>query len=141
MDRELLLDKARAAALNAYVPYSRFRVGAAVVVIDESGSEQLVTGCNVENASYGLTFCAERNALSTAITQFGAAPVGKPQITQIAIACIDAPADAPISERSPCGACRQWIVELAPDAQIILDATAQSFTIEDLLPYAFRLSK
>ncbi len=139
MDREALLARARAAARHAYAPYSRFRVGAALVVIDERDKEQVVTGCNVENASYGLSFCAERNALSTAVTQFGAAPAGKPRVTQIAISCIDAPDDADVSFRAPCGACRQWIAELAPTAEIILDSYAQTLSLDDLLPLAFRL--
>ncbi len=139
MDREALLAKARAAAQHAYVPFSQFRVGAALVVLDERGKEHVVTGCNVENASYGLSFCAERNALSTAVTQFGAAPSSKPQITQIALACIDAPADADVSLRAPCGACRQWMAELAPNAEISIDTYSRTLSLEDLLPFAFRL--
>ncbi len=139
MQRELLLSKARDAALHAYAPFSRFRVGAAVVVVDVNGDEHVITGCNVENASYGLSFCAERNALSTAVSEFGVAPEGKPRITQLAVACIDAPPDAGVALRSPCGACRQWIAELAPDAEILIDTYDTSLSLEDLLPFAFRL--
>lgn len=139
MQRDLLLSQARAAAQHAYAPFSRFRVGAALVVVDEHDEEHIVTGCNVENASYGLSLCAERNALSTAVAQFGVESGGKPQITQLAVACIDAPPDAGISLRSPCGACRQWIAELAPDAEILIDSYDASLSLEDLLPYAFRL--
>jgi cytidine deaminase len=141
MDHDRLLAEARAAALKAYAPYSAFRVGAALVVLDDHQIERVVSGCNVENASYGLSLCAERNALSTAIALYGAALAGKPRITQIAIVCDwdKVPADAPLALRSPCGACRQWIAELAPEAGIILDGQPESFSIDDLLPNAFRL--
>ncbi len=139
MDREGLLAKARAAALHAYAPFSRFRVGAALVVVDSKGREHVVTGCNVENSSYGLTICAERNTLAATIAQFGDALAGKPQITQLAVACIDAPESAAVPLRAPCGACRQWIVELAPQAKIYLDSVADEYSINDLLPHAFRL--
>ncbi len=96
--REELLALAREVALRAYCPYSHFRVGAAVV----AGGKSYV-GVNIEISSYGLTLCAERSALAAAISA-GAGPV-----TQVAVACIDAPPEAPIQERSPCGACRQWL--------------------------------
>jgi len=128
MTREELLALARKAALRAHCPYSHFRVGAAVV----AGGE-VYTGVNVEIASYGLTLCAERSALAAAVSA-GAAPV-----TQVAVACIDARPGAPLQERTPCGACRQWLAELAPDAVIYVDGAAQDFSLADLLPYAFRL--
>ena len=126
--REELLIMAREVALHAHCPYSHFRVGAAVVA---GGKTYL--GVNIEISSYGLTLCAERSALAAAVSA-GAGPV-----TQVAVACIDAPPGAPIQERSPCGACRQWMADLAPNAIISIDGEKRDFTIEDLLPYAFGL--
>jgi len=128
MERETLLSLAREAAQHAHCPYSHFRVGAAVV----AGGKTYV-GVNIEIASYGLTLCAERSALASAISA-GAGP-----ITHVAVACIDAPGEAPLSERTPCGACRQWLADLAPDAVIYIDGAEQDFSISDLLPHAFRL--
>lgn len=145
MEREHLLAEARRAALHAYAPYSHFRVGAALIVETAQGP-QLVTGVNVENASFGLTLCAERNALAAACTIWGPPNTGKgeesvtPLITQVAVACIDAPPDAPASQRSPCGACRQWLAELAPTAVYYIDGIDQDLHLDDLLPLAFRLS-
>ena len=127
--REELLNLARDVAQRAHCPYSHFRVGAAVV----AGGKTYV-GVNIEISSYGLTLCAERSALATAVSD-GAGP-----ITQIAVACIDAPQGAPLSDRTPCGACRQWIADLAPYAVIYIDGDIRDFTIADLLPYAFSLS-
>jgi len=124
--REELLTLAREVAERAYCPYSHFRVGAAVV----AGGKTYV-GVNVEISSYGLTLCAERSALAAAISA-GAGPV-----TQVAVACIDAPPGGPIHERTPCGACRQWLADLAPNAVIYIDGDLRDFTVADLLPYAF----
>jgi len=147
MDRDELLARAKAAALRAYAPYSRFRVGAAVV-IETSDGPRVVTGANVENASYGLTLCAERAALAAACALASAdRPASShdrlataPTITQVAIACIDAPDDAPPNERMPCGACRQWFAELAPQATFFVDGVAADLTLADLLPQPFQLS-
>ena len=128
MSREELLVLAREVALRACCPYSHFRVGTALV----AGGE-LYTGVNVEISSYGLSLCAERSALAAAVSA-GAGP-----ITQVAVACIDTTPTAPIHERTPCGACRQWLADLAPDATIYLDGVSQEFSVADLLPYAFRL--
>ena len=128
MERETLLSLAREAAQRAHCPYSHFRVGAAVVADD-----RIYTGVNIEISSYGLTLCAERSAIAAAISA-GATP-----ITHIAIACIDAPENASIGEQAPCGACRQWLADLAPDAIISLDRVAQDFRVPDLLPHAFNL--
>jgi cytidine deaminase len=141
MDRETLLKIAREAALRAYAPYSHFRVGAALVVQTSEGP-RVVTGVNVENASYGLALCAERNALATACTLYVTPLEGKPSaptITHVAVACIDVAPDAPASLRSPCGACRQWLAELAPHAVYYVDGIPEDLRLEDLLPYAFRL--
>ena len=128
MSREELLALAREAALRAHCPYSHFRVGAALIA-----GGKLYTGVNIEISSYGLTLCAERSALAAAISA-SAGP-----ITQVAVACIDTPTEAPLAARTPCGACRQWLADLAPNATIYIDGAAQDFTIADLLPYAFGL--
>ncbi|GCF06456.1 cytidine deaminase [Dictyobacter arantiisoli] len=128
MDREALLDLARQTAQGAHCPYSHFHVGAALLA-----GEKVFTGVNIEISSYGLTLCAERSALAAALT----AQAGP--ITHIAIACIDAPEDAPTHERMPCGACRQWIADLAPEATIFIDGCERDFQAGDLLPFAFRL--
>ncbi len=124
--REELLNLARDVAQRAHCPYSHFRVGAAVV----AGGKTYV-GVNIEISSYGLTLCAERSALAAAVSN-GAGP-----ITQVAVACIDAPQGAPLSDRTPCGACRQWMADLAPYAVIYIDGDIRDFTTADLLPYAF----
>ena len=126
--REELLARAREIARRAHCPYSHFHVGAAIVA-----GGNIYTGVNIEISSYGLTQCAERSALAAVITN-GAGP-----ITQIAVACIDVSPDAPLADRTPCGACRQWIADLAPNALIHIDGTERDFTITDLLPYAFGL--
>ena len=98
------------AAKNAYVPYSHFRVGAALLLDDGS----VVTGVNVENRSYGLTNCAERTAIFRAIA------MGKKNFTAIAIAT--PAADYPVG---PCGACRQVISEfMQPDAPVVFGSSA-----------------
>lgn len=126
--REALLELAREAALRAHCPYSHFRVGAALVA-----GGKVYTGVNIEISSYGLTLCAERSALAAAVSA-AAGPV-----TQVAVACIDAPADAPLAARTPCGACRQWLADLAPQAVISIDGSEQDFSVADLLPHAFGL--
>jgi len=126
--REELLASAREVAQRAHCPYSHFHVGAAV-----AAGGKVYLGANVEISSYGLTLCAERSALAAAVAA-GAGPV-----TQVAVACIDVPPDAPLNERSPCGACRQWLADLAPHAVIYIDGDARDFSVADLLPYAFEL--
>ncbi len=128
MEREELLVLAREAAQKARCPYSHFRVGAALV----AGGKTYV-GVNIEISSYGLTLCAERSALASALS------AGSLPITHIAVACIDALPDAPPNERTPCGACRQWIADLAPNVTIFIDGIERDFTISDLLPHAFTL--
>ena len=105
IDKEKLISKAAEAALRAYAPYSRFRVGAAVLADDGT----VYTGVNVENRSYGLTICAERNAIAHGIA------MGMKSIKAVAIYSPDS--DVPLP---PCGACRQVITEFAsPDALVI----------------------
>jgi len=130
ISREKLLTAAREVARNAHCPYSDFHVGAAVVA-----DGNIYVGANVEISSIGLTICAERSALAAAI----AAGAKKGSITQVAVACIDVPQDAPLQDRTPCGACRQWLADLAPHAVIYIDGDTRNFAIEDLLPFAFGL--
>lgn len=123
---ESLLEAARAAYQNAYVPYSRFPVGAAVLTPDGA----VFTGCNVENASYGLTVCAERIAV------FNAVAAGHHRIAAIAVAA------ANIDAVTPCGACRQVLNEFAPptaDLVVILeqDKRPSMVPLGELLPRAF----
>ncbi|HET7268692.1 MAG TPA: cytidine deaminase [Oleiagrimonas sp.] len=124
-----LLDRARAVRAHAYAPYSRFRVGAAVQCRDG----RIFTGCNVENASYGLTTCAERNALCAAVSA-GCKPG---ELTRVAII---GDTDTPIS---PCGACRQFMQELGgDDLQVTLSNLHEDTcdtTVGALLPGAFTL--
>ena len=102
--RSNLLRKARAAIKSAYAPYSNFHVGAAILLKDG----RIFTGCNVENASFGLTICAERNAIFAAV----AASRKKPEIAAVTV----------VNQRqvpcSPCGACRQVIAEFGPNAVV-----------------------
>jgi cytidine deaminase len=125
-----LLDSARAAAEHAYAPYSKFRVGAALLFDDGSIS----TGCNVENASYGLTSCAERNALFTAIGECG--PNRK--IVAITVTNLN---DAP---SPPCGACRQVLGEfVTADAVISFPANGGPETrpFAEIFPFSFHLEQ
>jgi len=130
-ERNHLIRAAEDVAEKAYAEYSGFRVGAAVL-----GARGTYTGVNVENASYPLGLCAERAALAAAIS------TGDRELKGIAIACIDA-SGGDIQEVMPCGACRQWLAELSPEAEVIVCASDlnQSFLVEDLLPLAFRLRK
>jgi len=127
--RTRLSDEAILAAEHAYAPYSKFKVGA--VVLGSSG--EIYRGANIENASYGLGVCAERVALANARM------AGEKHIAAIAIACVSAASDSPLNERMPCGACRQWIQELAPDARIYIAGEEGSYSITELLPQAFKL--
>ena len=124
-ERTKLLRAALRAMPKAYAPYSRFRVGAAVL----TAGGGIVTGCNVENASYGLTICAERNAIFQSVAQ------GMRRI-EVVVVYTPTPAAA-----APCGACRQVIHEFGPDALIVCctdDATAERrYTLAELLPGAF----
>ncbi|MGM0492804.1 MAG: cytidine deaminase [Armatimonadota bacterium] len=120
---ERLIGAARTARERAVAPYSNFPVGAAVMCADG----RVFEGCNIENAAYGLTICAERVAL------FSAVAAGCRQIDAIAIA---GPDDEPLS---PCGSCRQVMMELAPDADVIMagETERRTRTVTDLLPEAF----
>ena len=122
-DRELLRI-AKEASLNAYVPYSRFAVGAALECTDGS----VFTGCNVENAAYGDTICAERTAVVKAVSE------GQRSFTRIAIYgegkgyCM------------PCGSCRQFLAEFSPDMEVLCsraDGRYVSYKLSELLPHTF----
>jgi cytidine deaminase len=120
------IELSRKAAENAYCPYSNFHVGAAVICDDGS----VVLGCNVENASYGLTNCAERTAIFSAISQ------GK-KVKEIFLSCVDAIDDKELNSKMPCGACRQVMVEhMSPDAMVHIDGVGE-FTVSELLPTSF----
>jgi cytidine deaminase len=123
--KEALLAAARAATHNAHAPYSNFFVGAAVLL--DSG--EVFTGCNVENASYGLTICAERNAIFAAVAAKG-------RISVRAIAAVNSAATA----CSPCGACRQVIAEFSRPETLVYYQGAHGIvetTIAELLPDSF----
>jgi len=121
--RKKLLAAARAVRLRAHAPYSKFRVGAAV--LDERG--RVHAGCNVENASYGLTVCAERNAVAAAVA------AGAKRIRAVAVVTRDG--------SSPCGACRQVLAEFGEPATEVLLASAAgkpiTHTLGALLPHAY----
>jgi cytidine deaminase len=123
-DLETLSTAAREASRQAYCPYSKFRVGAAVLT--EGG--EVYAGCNVENASYGLTICAERNAV------FQAAARGRRTIVAVAVYTPTA------TPTAPCGACRQVINEFGPDAEILSVCDGPGTIrarLSELLPQAF----
>ena len=125
-DFEPLIQAALKVREQAYAPYSNFLVGAALLTADGN----VFVGCNVENASYGLAICAERNAITTAVA------AGKQNFVAIAVAA------TPLA--SPCGACRQFIFEFGDDIQIIsVDAAnptlRNQWTSKVLLPGGFRL--
>lgn len=127
-ERQNLCEAAKKAALHSYSPYSNFRVGASVL-----GEKGIYIGTNIENASFGLTICAERTALAAAIIN------GDRDIRAIAIACIDASSESSLFEKLPCGACRQWMVELAPKAEIIICGVEKVFSVDDFIPLPFKL--
>lgn len=110
---------------NAYCPYSKFRVGAAVLCDDGT----VFAGCNMENASYGLSVCAERNAMAKAVSE------GHRKIKAVAVSC-----DVKGSPQAPCGVCRQVLAEFNLDVDLYLvlpDNTFHKVSLPDLLPMAF----
>jgi cytidine deaminase len=122
MEHEDLIAKAMEAREKAYAPYSHFTVGAALL----AKSGRVYTGCNVENASYGLSICAERAAVFKAISE------GERDFEAIAV----------VTENgvTPCGACRQVLMEFGEDIQVIVADGAgeyRVFSLQELLPEAF----
>lgn len=127
MSAHALLEHAQAAAAKAHAPYSGFQVGCALLT--HSGG--LFTGCNVENASYGLTICAERNAIFHAVAEEGA----KMKIATLAVIALG-------HEFPPCGACRQVITEFAtPETMVwfLRDGKPVEMTMAELLPSGFTI--
>ncbi|MGI5835140.1 MAG: cytidine deaminase [Chloroflexota bacterium] len=119
-----LIEKARAAASKAYAPYSGYRVGSALSCV---GDGQLFTGCNVENASYGVSLCAERAAAVAAVS------AGRRDFEILAVY-----AEGP-ELPFPCGACRQFLSEFNRELMIIVSNgnDVESFILSDLLPHTF----
>ncbi|MFX0093552.1 MAG: cytidine deaminase [Candidatus Hodarchaeota archaeon] len=122
-----LVEAAKEARKFSQAKYSNFRVGAAILTEDD----QIYTGCNVESSSYGLTICAERVALTKALSE------GKTRFKAIAIFAKEG------EFCPPCGACRQLLVDYAPKIEVILsdNQTIKSYKISDLLPLAFEESQ
>jgi cytidine deaminase len=121
-----LMKQAQKAAEHAYAPYSRFRVGAAL----ELNNGEVVTGVNVENASYGLTICAERSALVRAVAKFGPGI----RVTAVAVTNLNGMASP------PCGACRQMLAEFTePDAPVTFPAEdgLRTMAFKEVLPVGF----
>lgn len=126
-DRQRLIALARGARENAYAPYSKFFVGAALL----TASGTIFDACNVENSSYGLSICAERSAI------FQAVAAGEKTFAAIAIV-----AESKTDFR-PCGACLQIMAEFAPNLRILLanGSKVEEFTLPDLLPKPFQLKR
>ena len=121
---DALVDAARAARGHAVADFSGFRVGAAL----ETDTGEIITGCNIENATYGLTVCAERVAIFKALSE------GKRKFTRIAVVA-DTPSPTP-----PCGACRQIIWEFCGDIPVVIANLAEvktTLSMKDLLPLPF----
>ena len=128
MPAETLLKKARTVAKRAYAPYSGFEVGAALLT--SSGSVFL--GCNVENASYGMTICAERGAVASMVS------IG--HLDPVAIAVAGGKSGTPCP---PCGACRQVLAEFNPDMLVVLESPNRIIvmSVDELLPLSFSLTE
>jgi cytidine deaminase len=128
MTDDELIKLAQKAQASAYAPFSNFKVGAALLCPDN----KTYVGVNVENSSYGLTNCAERTAIFSAVTD------GHIKFTKIAVFSSCSP------PATPCGACRQVLYEFAPDLQVICandQGEITKFILKDLLPEGFRLNK
>jgi cytidine deaminase len=124
---DTLLEQAKAAAAKAYSPYSGYQVGCALV----TAAGNVFQGCNVENASYGLTICAERNAIFAAVAAEGASL----KVSQLAVVALG-------HEFPPCGACRQVIAEFADAGAAVAflhQGQLKVVTMADLLPAEFTL--
>jgi len=132
IDKELLMNRARIAAKNAYCPHSNFHVGAAVL----TNSGLVFTGCNIENDSYGLTICAERVAIFKCISEIDHTD----KIIRIAVTCSDSGPHDPFRYKTPCGSCRQVMRQfLDDDAHIDVDGV-KTFSMQELLPLGFTLT-
>jgi cytidine deaminase len=119
-----LVERAREARLRALADYSGFKVGAAL----ETTSGEIITGCNIENATYSLTMCAERVAMFKALSE------GHREFRRVAVVA-DTPSPTP-----PCGSCRQILWEFAGDVEVVLanlEAVTARYRMQDLLPAPF----
>lgn len=124
MTEEKLIQLAKEAMENAYVPYSRFKVGAALLAKDGT----VFQGCNIENASYGATNCAERTAVFKAVSE------GYREFEAIAVVASSG------DYAPPCGICRQVLAEFMPEGKVILDSDEKgmvTYTVKELLPVGF----
>ena len=137
-----LLKAAVTASKRAYAPYSKFHVGAALSAVNQSGKSRTFHGCNIENASYGATMCAERVAI------FSAVSAGFPGIDLLALSTRDSVNAVDLNYRSPCGICRQVMSEFSEAATLILIdggtdenglVCADVMTIDTVLPWRFSL--
>lgn len=129
MDDAELVRRAREAAEGSYSPYSRFKVGAAVV--GEDG--RVVTGANVENAAYPVSSCAEATAINAAVSQ------GVRKIQTVAVACVDAD---DVDKAYPCGRCRQIMAEFGVERVLVTagdGSEVREHALEELLPHRFTL--
>jgi cytidine deaminase len=128
MPAETLLQRARNVAERAYAPYSKFKVGAALLTSDGS----VIVGCNVENASYGMSICAERSAVASMIAMGHLDPV--------AIAVVGGRSGTPCP---PCGACRQVLAEFNPNMLVVLESPNKVIVMSanELLPLSFSLTE
>lgn len=125
MTKQELVALAKRASEMAYAPYSHFRVGAAL----ECGDGTVFTGCNVENAAYGLAICAERTAMVKAVSE------GHRDFCRLGIYCADTEEFG-----MPCGQCRQFMAEFNLDMEVIVgrpDGETVTYTVRDLIPNAF----
>lgn len=128
MENEVLITYAKKAMGNAYAPYSQFYVGAALLTTDG----EIFTGCNVENASFGASICAERCAVLKAISE------GYTSFEKIAIV------SSSEELTYPCGICRQFLSEFMEEGSVVLEdknGEIKEYPLSDLLPYAFNLIK
>jgi len=132
MDAEVLMEEARKARVNAYAPYSRFKVGAAIL----TQSKEIFAACNVENKSYGLSVCAERNAVAKAVSE------GHTKFLAIAVSAYDEKVGKE-SDAPPCGACRQVLSQFDPKGEMLVHfregGEVRSMLLSHLQPLAFTL--
>ena len=130
MDKAELIAAALAAREHSYCPYSGYSVGAALLTVDN----RVFTGCNIENAGYSPTLCAERSAMASAVS------AGVRDFAMLAV-CGGPKDKAPETYFYPCGVCRQWLAEFcAPDFPVLTAKSADDYqetTLAELLPFAF----
>lgn len=126
-----LLERAKDITRRSYSPYSKIQVGAAVLA-----GERIYEGANIENSSYSLSLCAERVAIALARLDTDQ------EITGIAIHCNFSSENSKIPielNASPCGACRQWFIEFAPNAWVVTNTWDRAYTVKELIPNPFHI--